>query len=1130
MLQIYHSNQLDIHKELISSLINNNPLNHPFEQEIILVQSQGMSQWLQIELAQSLGIIANISFPLPETFIWNMFTRVLADIPQESAFTKRAIAWKLMTILPSLLYKPEFKPLRQYLNEDTGKRKLYQLSARIADLFEQYLVYRPQWLESWRKKQLIEGLSDNQQWQKLLWLELIEYTEKLNQPKWHLANVYQQFIKNLHTNIPSYISLPKRVFVCGISALPPVYLQTLNALGQHIDIHLMFTNPCRYYWGDIQSYASLAKLERRKLKNYRDKNEIKRFKEQSSIYTLFNQQGEQFLTNPLLASWGKLGRDNLYFLSELDQSNEVAAFVDLTRDCLLHQIQQDILDLEDHAQFGLNEKNYNNSFLKRQLRKQDKSLTFHSCHSPLREVEVLQDYLLQLFEENPNLTPKDIIIMVADIDSYTPYIQAVFSHVSPERRLPFSISDRKVRQIHPILQAFISLLDLPKSRFTTEQVLALLEVPALARRFSIDNEELILLRRWIKESGIRWGLDDQTITILKLPVTGQNTWAFGLNRMLLGYAMDSNVGTWNKILPYDECTGLSAQLAGLLAAFIDSLASWRNKLNQERKLAEWLPLCKCLLDTFFEPDEHIEAIFIFILQQWQKTIETGIVVKYEDVVPISLIRDELSTCFDDEKISQRFLAGAINFCTLIPMRSIPFKVVCLLGMNDRIYPRSIPPLWFDLIAEQPQRGDRKRRDDDIYLFLEALNSASKIFYLSYIGHAMRNNQVHNPSVLVNELLDYISQSFCLEGDEHLNIDLSADRVKEHLVTKHTRVPFAKENYLPNSIHQSYASEWLSAARKKGNLQPEFCTLLMPLIEHNNEISLEQLMFFYRHPIRAFFQKRLKVIFLNEEVQLPENEPFIVNNLQQYKFNERLLNALIYKQSLEELLITLRATGGLPAEHFGQIYWEKQIQDLQPLADKIKINYHEYFNKQFVEPFNNVRLSGQLRNIKQNGIIRYRPANLTINDGLSLWIEHLIFCLTIKSGTSYFWGINNSEWCFNPVDKYHAKVYLQQLINGYQEGMNSPLPLLLKSGWNLLMSCYNKKSNQFDFNSEAIWQKAKIQLIQSLQGTYNHPGEMKDSYISRAFSKIDNNLLETIKKKALTYLLPMAIFIKNKRMV
>ncbi|MGP1953045.1 MAG: exodeoxyribonuclease V subunit gamma [Arsenophonus sp. ET-KM2-MAG3] len=1130
MLQIYHSNQLDIHKKFIFNLIKNDPLGNPLEQEIILVENSNMAQWLQIEIAKSLGIAANISFPLQATFIWNMFTRVLSDIPQESAFTKKAMTWKLMIILPFLLNKPEFKLLKKYLNDDEDNIKLHQLSDRIAHLFDQYLIYRPQWLERWNKKKLINGLSNNQRWQKELWLSLVQYTKKLNQPKWHLANVYQEFIESLNVNVSSCVTLPKRVFICGNVSLPPLYLQILHAISHHIDIYLMFNNPCRYYWGDINNYAFLAKLKKSKLKDYRDQHTISRFKKESLPDTLFNKKGEQFLTNPLLDSWGKLGRDNLYFLSSLKQSKEIAAFIDLGCDCLLHQIQQDILNLEDHSQLGLTKESYNNSFSKRKLNKQDRSIIFHSCHSQQREIEILQDYLLSLFDKDPTLTPKDIIVMAVDIESYVPYIQAVFTHTSDKYHLPFSILDRKAMQVHPILQVFILLLNLPQSRFTAEQIFDLLETPSIARRFFIHDDELLLLRRWISESGIRWGLDDKNIKMLELPITGQNTWDFGLNRILLGYIMNSDLGTWNKILPYNGCTGLSAKLAGQLAVFIDSLATWRSILNQKRKLSEWLPLCQCLLDTFFQVDEQIKSIFIFIVQQWQKTIKLGIMAKYEDMVPISLIRDELSKYFDNEKINQRFLTGELNFCALMSICSIPFKVVCLLGMNEQIYPRSISSLGFDLMIKKPQRGDRNKLDDDRYLFLEALNSASKVFYLSYIGYTIRNNQPNNPSILVNELLDYIGQSFCLDGDENLNIDNSANKIKEHLVIKHTRVPFAIENYMLNSIHQSYASEWLPVAKNEGNLRLEFCSQLAPIIKNNNEILLEELLSFYQNPIRTFFKKRLKINFFKKEIQLLDNEPFIINYLQQYKFNKNLLKAMIYEKPLEELLITLLATGELPAKYFGQIYLEKQIQDIKPLANKIKINCHEYFNKSFVESFNNASLVGQLQNIQKNGIIRYRPANLTINDGLSLWIEHLIFCLTIKSGKSYYWGRNNSEWSFNPVDKHQAKIYLEQLINAYQDGMNSPLALFNKSGWKWLMSCYDKNNHKFDFKSDSILKKAEIQLIKSLEGTFSYPGEIKDSYISLAFSKINNNLLETIQRNARTYLLPIAIFSKNNKRI
>ncbi|MFP3014133.1 MAG: exodeoxyribonuclease V subunit gamma [Arsenophonus sp.] len=1128
MLQIFHSNKLNIHKELISDLIKDDPLVNPFEKEIILVNSQFMSQWLQIELAKNLGIAANISFSMPSTFIWDMFSRVFPDIPQESVFNKEKMAWKLMTILPSLLHDPNFKPLRQYLDDDIRKQKLYQLSNRISYLFDQYLIYRPEWLEMWSKKKLIQGLSDNQIWQKYLWLELINYTETLNQPKWHLANLYQQFIKSLHTNVFSDITFPKRVFICGVNSLTAVYFKILNYLAQHIDIYLMFINPCRYYLGDINSYDFLEKLKKRKLKNYQDHNIISYFKNECSVDDSISKQSKQFLINPLLDSWGQPCRDNLYFISQLKKSNEITIFTDSTHNCLLHHIQQDILDSNDYTKLGLTKETYNNSYSKRQLSRQDKSLTFHLCHSKHREIEVLQDYLLRLFEEDLIITPKDIIVMVTDINMYAPHIQSVFSHASDERRLPFFISYQKPRQMYSILQTFISLLNLEKSRFTIEQVLELLEVPSLARRFSICDDELVLLHRWISESGIRWGLNDENVEMLELPVIGQNTWSFGLNRMLLGYAMDSNLGIWNKILPYDESSGLSAKLAGQLSDFINSLKNLRKIINKERKLIEWLPLCQYLFDNFFKIDEETKSIFTFILQQWKKIINTGISAKYEDIIPLSIICDEIIRCFDDEKINQRFLDGVINFCTIMPIHSIPFKVICLLGMNDKIYPRSTSTLGFNLILEQPQRGDRKQRDDDCYLFLEILNSTSQLFYLSYVGYDTFKNQPHNPSVLVDELLNYISQSFCLDGDQHLNVDDSANRVKEYLVTKHTRLPFVKENYLPNSIHQSYLSEWLLAAKKQGNQNNEFCTPLQSITENDNEILLDKLLYFYQHPTRAFFQQRLKVNFFVKKIQLQNNEPFIVNYLQKYKFNELLLNAMIHDKSLEDLLTDLQGTGELPVKNFSKIYWEKQIKDMQTLADKIKTNYYECFNKLFVESFDDVCLVGELRNVNKNGIIRYRPANLTINDGLSLWIEHLIFCLIVRSGESYYWGKDNSEWCFKPVSKYQAKIYLQKFINGYKDGMSSPLPLFNKSSWNWLMACYNKKSDKFDFKSNIVLKKAKMQLIQSLQGTYNQAGEMEDIYIRRAFRKIDNSLLEKIQKNAYIYLFPMTIFRKIKK--
>lgn len=260
MLRVYHSNRLDVLEALMEFIVERERLDDPFEPEMILVQSTGMAQWLQMALSQKFGIAANIEFPLPASFIWDMFVRVLPEIPKESAFNKQSMTWKLMTLLPQWLDREDFTLLRHYLTDDSDKRKLFQLSARAADLFDQYLVYRPEWLSQWEAGKLVDGLSEAQVWQAPLWKALVEYTAELGQPRWHRANLYQRFIETLESATTCPPGLPSRVFICGISALPPVYLQALQALGKHIEIHLLFTNPCRYYWGDIKDPAYLAKL------------------------------------------------------------------------------------------------------------------------------------------------------------------------------------------------------------------------------------------------------------------------------------------------------------------------------------------------------------------------------------------------------------------------------------------------------------------------------------------------------------------------------------------------------------------------------------------------------------------------------------------------------------------------------------------------------------------------------------------------------------------------------------------------------------------------------------------------------------------------------------------------------
>lgn len=1119
MLRVYHSNRLDVLEALMEFIVERERLDDPFEPEMILVQSTGMAQWLQMTLSQKFGIAANIDFPLPASFIWDMFVRVLPEIPKESAFSKQSMSWKLMTLLPQLLHQDDFTLLRHYLIDDTDKRKLFQLSSRAADLFDQYLVYRPDWLTHWEAGRLVEGLGEAQIWQAPLWKALVEYTEELGQPRWHRANLYQRFIQTLENATTCPAGLPSRVFICGISALPPVYLQALQALGKHIEIHLLFTNPCRYYWGDIKDPAYLAKLMARQRRHSFEDRHLPLFRDGQNAEGLFNSDGEQDVGNPLLASWGKLGRDYIYLLSELDSAQELDAFVDITPDNLLHNIQSDILELESKAVAGVNLDEYSRSDNKRLLDLNDNSVSFHVCHSPQREVEILHDRLLTMLEADPTLTPRDIIVMVADIDSYSPFIQSVFGSAPAERYLPYAISDRRARQSHPVLQAFISLLSLPDSRFVSEDVLALLDVPVLAARFNINEEGLRYLRLWVNESGIRWGIDDDNVRELALPATGQHTWQFGLTRMLLGYAMESAQGEWQSVLPYDESSGLIAELVGHLASLLMQLNIWRRELAQERPLEVWLPVCRNMLNDFFLPDTETEAAMTLIEQQWQAMISEGVGAEYADAVPLTLLRDELAQRLDQERISQRFLAGPVNICTLMPMRSIPFKVVCLLGMNDGVYPRQLAPLGFDLMSQKPKRGDRSRRDDDRYLFLEALISAQQTLYISYIGRSIQDNSERFPSVLVQELMDYIGQSHYLPGDALLTSDESEARVKAHIVHLHTRMPFDAQNYLPGEW-QSYAREWLPAANQSGEAHTNF---VQPIpFEMPETLTLEALQRFWAHPVRAFFQMRLQVNFRSEESDIPETEPFTLEGLSRYQLNQQLLNALVQQEDAERLFRRFRAAGDLPYGAFGEILWDTQHQEMQGLAERVIACRQPCQSMEIDLICNGVHLTGWLPQVQEDGLLRWRPSLISVAQGMQLWLEHLVYCACGGTGESRLFLRKEGEWRFPPMDIEQAQGYLAQLIEGYREGMSSPLFVLPESGGAWIKACYDA-ANDAMLDDDDTLQKARAKFLQAYEGNVMVRGEGDDIWYQRLWRHLEPDTMEAIIHTSQHYLLPLFRF-------
>ncbi len=1132
MFTVYHSNKVDTLKILLVHLIKNAPLANPFEKEQILVQSPGMSQWLKMALAEELGIAANIEFPLPATFIWDMFTYVLPDVPKRSAFNKEAMTWKLMEILPNQLEREEFSPLKQYLKDDTDQSKLYQLAEKIADIFDGYLVYRPDWIDAWEAGETVDEIGDDHPWQPILWKALYDYTvNDQQQSHYHRANLYQKFIEAVVAGRVPLEKLPKRLFIFGISSLPPRYTDALKALGEHIDVHLMFTNPCRHYWGDIRDRKYLARIESQRRKqlaldgqSIAITGEISPLKGELENNVIEDElHTDQAVGNSLLASMGKLGRDNLYLLAQ-SENEEHELFIDIPRDNLLRQLQADVLHLEEHQ----NDQLLETSTHKPAIEHNDRSLTLHACHSPMREVEVLHDELLAMFDRDPALKPRDVIVMVADINAYSPYIQAVFGNAPGERFIPYSISDRTANQESPILNAFIQLVALPQSRCLATELLELLETPAMMSRFDIDESEFETAKRWVEESGIRWGLDATTAQEFDLPKNEQNTWQFGINRMLLGYAMPASVTLFEQgesvLAPYNEVQGISAELAGKLAHFIEMVSHYRRALTQTQSIDNWRELLNSLLDDFFLVDLDGEMALKSIRDTLVALKEQLYDAGYEHDIAPAIIFEYLSNKLSGTRVSQRFLAGQVNFCTLMPMRSIPFKTVCLLGMNDGVYPRSMPPEGFDLMNGRTRRGDRSRRDDDRYLFLEALLSAQQNLYISFVGRSIQDNTERVPSVLVSELLEYCEQNYCLNGDEALPSDDSGKKLVKQITTTHSMVPFSPHNFVDQNA--SYAKEWLPAALRQGQASGEFN---LPLddylldVTYPLDLDLVELQRFWRLPVQYFFNRRLKVFFEPPLPVMDDEEPFALDGLSSYQLRDNLLEVLqntdlqADKQAtLNQFIQQQRAQGKLPVGAFGELEFEVNRAQTEDVLDKIHFlcqapleDLEVSLMSKVLGDSKPVQLSGWLTKRFQSGLVRYRSGAIRSQDLLSAWIDHLSHAAMGYFVPTHLVGYDRKEGVTHqilpPVENSDtAKHLLDELIRLFYQGMTSPIAYFPKTA----LACVEAGF------SRGKWVDDEEKSLKKMADTFNDgfatSGEGNNSYIARIWPSWNDDLGQQVR--------------------
>ena len=1161
-LMLVHGNQPETLRDLLVTWMRRYPLA-PLEPEIILAQSNGIAQWLKLALAADatggagednpggggLGIAAALEISLPSRFLWRVYRAVLGPeaVPETSPFDKSRLVWRLMRLLPEAMTRPEYAPLARFLSQDADLRKRFQLAERLADLFDQYQVYRADWLAAWASGNdvLIDArdhrspLPEEQRWQAQLWRDLLadvaagpgdpadRGNPTVNQPgsaaQTSRASVHAAFLDRAR-NWPGEErppGLPRRLLIFGISSLPRQALEVLAALARWTQVLMCVHNPCEHFWADIVADQDLLRAERNRQHRRPDGRPADLSAEAMHLHA-----------HPLLAAWGKQGRDFISLLDEHDEEAARTAYqdhfqaigqrIDLFQSdadphqvsTLLAQLQDDIRDLRPLTETRDHWPPVNP--------REDGSIRFHLAHSPQREVEILHDQLLAAFNADPTLTPRDIIVMVPDIDTYAPPIQAVFGLVDRQdpRYTPFSLADQGRRATDPLVQALATLLALPQSRLAVSDLLDLLEVPALRRRFGVGEDELPRLQRWLRGANIRWGLHAEQRASLDLPVrseaTTQHTWRFGLRRMLLGYAVGQDAQAWRGIEPFDEIGGLDAALLGPLAQLLDTLdRTWR-QLREPATVADWCVRLRALLADFLAPEDSHDAFtrlqLEIALDQWREVCDAA---GLTEPLPLSIVGEHWLSRLDEGGLSQRFFAGAVTFATLMPMRAIPFRHVCLLGMNDGDYPRQRQPMDFDLMGRDYRPGDRSRREDDRYLFLEALLSARDRLHVSWVGRSITDNSERPPSVLVGQLRDHLTAGWRLAGQAESG-DPGADRqpstaLVNALTWIHPLQPFSPQ-YFPADPDQSpwftYAQEWRptpgswAATEAAGPGQPP-----LPPLEREEPLTLRDLADFLKAPVKAFFQQRLKVAFELEDPAGEDQEPFALDPLQRWQLNEELIRAQARAVDRGEAIEPVRTEGLARIQRRGALapgaFGEALAEELAaPMADLFQrypaalarwprpVEAEEAVQFAIQVAGQTLELADWLSAIRLDAAGERGRVVLEISDVvlgsqyrgdrlIRHWVDHLAGHLGGESLTTIILS-KVGDVTLAPLDPALARQHLTTLMAAWHAGMCRPLPLAAKTAFEWLKGRHDDARKIYE-------------------GGYQRTGEVEtDPYLARVY--------------------------------
>lgn len=992
---------------LVSALaeIMATPMPDPFAPELIAVPARGVERWLTQQLSLELGtstarsgdgIAANIEFPSPAALVDDVITQV-SDIASsrrsdDDPWSPGRMLWTLLSVIDDAVDDPECAILARHLGHSAagdgrpgfriGRR--YGTAEHLTQLFRSYSTHRPQMIVDWASGGDTDGggrpLDPDMRWQSHLW-RLLRSSIGTPSPPERLDDVCSALRDRAQS-----VVLPQRIALFGATRLSAEQLQVLTALGVHREVNLFLPHASPALWGKMTTVG--VGIHR-------------------------GDVGVNEIEHPLLASLSREVRElQVRLMASADSdihhpaSTSPGTHLGRLQDALRH----------DHVPDPKGGP--------------DGSVEVHSCHGPARQVEVLRERVLHLFQDDSTLDPRDVIIMCPDVETYAPLIRAAFGQMTqahPGHELRVRLADRALRQTNPLLEVLSELLVLAGGRVKASEVLGLAESAPVRARFHFTDDDLERLRQWTAESGARWGINDNQRKPFGLGGFAQNTFRSGLDRILLGVVADETDIDWlDTALPLDDVDSADVDLAGRFAEFVNRLDSALTTLRGPRPAGEWAQNISTAMDllTAVRPADA--------WQRGQAHHEVVAATEHGQGMTVRLadVRAMLAHRLAGRPTRANFRTGELTVCTMVPMRAVPHRVVILLGLDDESYPRVGGVNGDDILARDPWVGERDIRSEDRQLLLDATMSAIDRLVVLYTGNDPVTGLRRPPAVPVGELVD-AADAMLAEGS---------------VLRTHPLHAFDPANF---SVPQpfSFDKAALAGARATQATQvsePDF--LPTPLSERGGDVELADLVAFVEHPMRAFCRQRLGLYLPGDDEELDDVLSADIDGLDKWSIGDRMLAARLGGADATSLRAGELRRGTLPPFRLGGEVFRGISDDVESLVTAAAPLYES--NAHTVDVTVDLgggrRLPGTVTGVHGSALVRTVFSRLAPKHRLASWVN----LLALSAGDAGDWSavtlgrakygkrLQRSELT-RPDDPI---AILRQLVDLRDRGLRSPVPL------------------------------------------------------------------------------------------